>query len=167
MFRIIFLLGVLVVFPGFLGVGYAHPISPAVQCEAASNDPDQIRDMMARWLDAYNNRRVEDLLALYSDDIYYANNGSELISGLDAVSSHWKQQLSADTGVQIEFREELVRVRGLSGYIAGKYKVFNPDKQREKPLGFGRVLLIFERADCRSDWKLVVDFDNTGADAGF
>ncbi|UTW54088.1 nuclear transport factor 2 family protein [Kordiimonas sp. SCSIO 12610] len=132
------------------------------------NNTDTIRNLMNAWLTAYNSKDIDALMRLYSDKIYYANNGSNLQRNKSSIGENYQQQFSAAPNTRIDFKEELVSVNSGVGYIAGKYKVIIPADDAATRYFFGRVLLIFEQNPNHSvgmdGWELVVDFDNQGAD---
>jgi ketosteroid isomerase-like protein len=132
------------------------------------HDQNTIRGLMDHWLKAYNRKDIDNLKRLYSDRIYYANNGNSLALDKDAITRNYAQQFVASPKTRIEFAEELVSVTQDMGYIAGKYKVIVPQENKEAAHFFGRVLLIFERSSNHEKgvdgWELVVDFDNQGSD---
>ncbi len=134
----------------------------APSTSAASVDEDVIRGRMQTWLEAFNSKDADRLATLYSDKIYYANNGNKLALNVSAIIENYRAQFSASPEVTIDFAEELVAAGPRFGHIAGKYRVNIPQKDNTIAHAFGRVLLIFEKTD--SKWLLVVDFDNQGSD---
>ena len=129
---------------------------------AQALDEDVIRGRMQAWLNAFNEKDADKLAVLYSDRIYYANNGNKLALNTAAIIENYRAQFVAAPGVRIDFVEELVAAGPRFGHIAGKYRVNIPQDDGAVQQAFGRVLLIFERIDGR--WLLVVDFDNQGSD---
>ncbi len=125
---------------------------------------DQIRNMMQRWLAAYNNRDIDELISLYDPNIYYANNGSDLERDLGDLKRGYEERFKSPTKTKISFKEEIVNAEANIGYIAGKYRVAIVPVDGSVTYAYGRVLLIFERLNEQSDWKLTVDFDNTSSD---
>lgn len=123
---------------------------------------DEIRGAMQHWLSAYNSKNIDALMSLYSDKIYYANNGNGLQRSVAAIRANYVQQFKNAPNVTIDFSEELVATGNDIAHIAGKYRVNIPATDGGVSHAFGRVLLIFERQD--QQWKLVVDFDNTAPD---
>lgn len=121
-----------------------------------------IRSLMQQWLTAYNAKDMDGLLSLYSDKIYFANNGNSVKQGLSAVRQHFAPQFTANTETTINFSEEIVTVGETLAHIGGKYRVNIPQADGDTAHAYGRVLLIFEQEN--GQWKLVVDFDNTASD---
>ncbi|MCK0070821.1 YybH family protein [Kordiimonas laminariae] len=131
-------------------------LTPTVQAD----DKDIIRGKMQAWLDAYNTKDISALMALYGDRIYYANNGSDLVTSIEQIRANYGAQFKAGGGATVEFSEELVTVGEKLAHIAGKYRVNIPQGDGKAQSFYGRVLLIFEKQT--DEWKLVVDFDNQG-----
>jgi ketosteroid isomerase-like protein len=146
----------------------AGPVVKMETVEASTMDKDIIRGLMDAWLKAYNSKNIDALMSLYSSQIYYANNGSNLTRRLEGIEENYKRQFKASPCTRIEFKEELVTVSGDTGYIAGKYQVAVPQSGAATNYFHGRVLLIFQRSTNHSDgidgWQLIVDFDNQGQD---
>lgn len=134
----------------------------APSTSAAAVDEDAIRGRMQAWLEAFNSKDADALARLYSDKIYYANNGNTLALNTAAIIENYRAQFLASPDVTIDFAEELVAAGPRFGHIAGKYRVNIPQKDDTVAHAFGRVLLIFEKTD--GEWLLVVDFDNQGSD---
>lgn len=122
----------------------------------------EIRAAMQHWLTAYNSKNIDALMSLYSDKIYYANNGSDLQRSVAAIRTNYAQQFKNAPNVTIDFSEELIAAGNDLAHIAGKYRVNIPQQDGKTSHAFGRVLLIFEQQD--QQWKLVVDFDNVASD---
>lgn len=135
-------------------------LAPAIS--AAASDEDAIRGKMQEWLNAFNSKDADRLAVLYSDTIYYANNGNKLALDSKAIIENYRTQFRAAPNVSIDFAEELVAAGPRFGHIAGKYRVNIPQEDGTVQQAFGRVLLIFEKID--AEWLLVVDFDNQGSD---
>ncbi len=132
--------------------------------QSSASDEDTVRGLMKNWLDAYNTKNIEALMSLYSDQIYYANNGSDLERSTASIRQSYAAQFKAATGITIDFSEELINVGPKLAHIAGKYRVNIPQKDGTSNHTYGRVLLIFEKQS--EGWKLIVDFDNNGSDLG-
>lgn len=130
----------------------------------ASDDTQEniIRGLMNSWLTAYNAKDIDALMSLYSDKIYYANNGSTLERDMQAIRQNYSSQFNSGSKATIDFSEELITVGENLAHIAGKYRINIPQTDGSKQHAYGRVLLIFEKQ--HAQWKLVVDFDNTGSD---
>ena len=135
-------------------------LSPA--SAAQIDDEDAIRAKMQIWITAFNNKDADGMKPVYSDNIYYANNGSPLARNLDSIIATYRTQFAVAPLVTIDFSEELVATGPRFGHIAGKYRITVPNAEGQTKQFFGRVLLIFEKQD--GDWKMVVDFDNQGSD---
>ncbi|WP_262694206.1 YybH family protein [Kordiimonas aquimaris] len=131
----------------------------------ASNDNQEevVRGLMSSWLAAYNTKDIDALMSLYSDKIYYANNGNNLVRDTQTIRQNYSHQFDSGSKTTIDFAEELITVGEKLAHIAGKYRVNIPQADGSKQNAYGRVLLIFEKQD--EQWKLIVDFDNTGRDA--
>ncbi len=127
-----------------------------------TGDEDAIRAKMQTWVTAFNNKDADAMRSVYSDNIYYANNGSSLARNLDSIIATYRTQFAVAPLVTIDFSEELLDTGSRFGHIAGKYRITVPNADGEAKQFFGRVLLIFEKQD--GDWKMVVDFDNQGSD---
>ena len=127
-----------------------------------ASDDDAIRDRMQAWLSAFNAKDADQLAALYSDKVYYANNGNKLALNASDIIENYRAQFTVAPDVTIDFREELVAAGPRFGHIAGRYRVNIPQQDGSTQRAFGRVLLIFERTN--NKWLLVVDFDNQGSD---
>ena len=121
-----------------------------------------VRGMMHQWLAAYNSKDIDALMLLYSDNIYYANNGNSLTQSKEAIRRNYEPQFKAAPNVTIDFTEELIKASATLAHIAGKYRVNIPHADSTLTHAYGRVLLIFEKQD--GQWKLIVDFDNTAND---
>ncbi len=121
-----------------------------------------VRSLMKQWLTAYNTKDINRLLSLYSDKIYFANNGNSVKQGPAAVRHHFAPQFHATPKTTIDFSEEVVTVGKTLAHIGGKYRVNIPQAGGETAYAYGRVLLIFEKEN--GQWKLIVDFDNTASD---
>ncbi len=129
---------------------------------SASAEETAIRGQMQQWLTAYNSKDIDALLSLYSDKIYFANNGSNLKQGAEAIRRNFASQFIANTNTSIDFLEEYLTVGETLAHIAGKYRVNIPKGDGQILRAYGRVLLIFEKEN--GQWKLIVDFDNTASD---
>lgn len=127
-----------------------------------ASEEDAIRGKMQAWLDAFNTKDAERLAALYSDQIYYANNGNKLVRDTKSIIDNYRTQFASAPKVTIDFSEELVAAGPRFAHISGKYRVNVPNETGGIQNAYGRVLLIFEKIE--SDWLLVVDFDNQGSD---
>ena len=145
-------------------VGCGSFPAEAVPVPEASETKDQIRTMMQKWLAAYNNRDIDDLISLYDPDIYYSNNGSDLQRDLGDLRRGYEERFKSPTKTKISFKEEIVNAEANIGYIAGKYQVSIVPAGGSETYAYGRVLLVFERQNEQSDWKLTVDFDNSSSD---
>lgn len=121
-----------------------------------------IRGLMQQWLTAYNSKDIDGLMALYSDDIYYANNGNSLTRSKEAIRRNYAPQFKNAPTVTIDFIEEITNASPSLGHIAGKYRVNIPQADGTTAHAYGRVLLIFRKEN--DQWKLIVDFDNSGPD---
>lgn len=121
-----------------------------------------VRGLMQQWISAYNNKDIDGLMALYSDDIYYANNGNSLTQSKEAIRSNYAPQFKSAPGVTIDFTEETTVAGPSLGHIAGKYRINIPQADGSVAHAYGRVLLIFRNEN--DQWKLIVDFDNNGTD---
>ena len=129
---------------------------------ASASVEDAIRGKMQEWLDAFNTKDAERLAALYSDQIYYANNGNKLVRDTKSIIDNYRAQFVNTPNVTIDFSEELVAAGPRFAHISGKYRVNMPNQTGGVHHAYGRVLLIFEKL--KGDWLLVVDFDNQGSD---
>ncbi len=136
--------------------------SSLILADAEAAEQTAIRGLMQQWLRAYNAKDIDGLLSLYSDKIYFANNGNRIKQGPAAVRQHFSPQFTANTETTINFSEEIVAVSETLAHIGGKYRVNIPQADGDTAYAYGRVLLIFEKED--DQWKLIVDFDNTASD---
>lgn len=127
-----------------------------------ASDEDAVRDRMQAWLGAFNAKDADQLATLYSDKVYYANNGSKLALNARDIIENYRAQFTVAPDVTIDFKEELVAAGPRFGHIAGQYRVNIPQEDGSLQQAFGRVLLVFERIN--NKWLLVVDFDNQGSD---
>ena len=127
-----------------------------------ASEEDAIRRKMQEWLNAFNTKDAGRLTALYSDQIYYANNGNRLVRDTKTIIDNYRTQFASAPGVTIDFSEELVAAGPRFAHISGKYRVNVPSETGGIQHAYGRVLLIFEKLG--DDWLLVVDFDNQGSD---
>lgn len=123
---------------------------------------DSIRGLMNSWLAAYNAKDIEALMSLYSEKIYYANNGNKLVRDTQTIRQNYTTQFKSGINTTIDFSEELITTGKTLAHIAGKYRVNIPQADGGQQHAYGRVLLIFEKQN--TQWKLIVDFDNTGTD---
>jgi len=121
-----------------------------------------VRGQMQHWLDAYNSKDIDALLSLYSDKIYFANNGNSLKLGIEEIRRNFAPQFTDNPNTSIDFSEEYLTVGATLAHIAGKYRVSIPQDAGQTLYAYGRVLLIFEKEN--GQWKLIVDFDNSGND---
>ncbi len=128
----------------------------------ANAEENALRGKMQQWLSAYNSKDIDALLSLYSDKIYFANNGGDLKLGTEAIRRNFAPQFSNNANVTIDFSEELITIGETLAHIGGKYRVNIPQDDGEIQRAYGRVLLIFENEN--GQWKLIVDFDNIGND---
>jgi len=135
-----------------------HPAS----ANGDAGEQSAIRGLMQQWLTAYNSKDIDSLLSLYSDKIYFANNGNSVKKGIAAIRQNFAAQFKASPKTTIDFVEEIVTVGEALAHIAGKYRVNIPQADGNTAHAYGRVLLIFEKE--KAQWKLVVDFDNTATD---
>lgn len=130
---------------------------------SAANDNDaEIRALMQGWLNAFNSKDIDALISIYSDKIYYANNGNALARSVTDIRNNYAASFKAAPNVTIDFSEELVNTGEKLAHIAGKYRVNIPAEDGTIQHLYGRVLLIFEKQN--HEWKMVVDFDNQGSD---
>ena len=133
-----------------------------VMAKANDTNDNTVRALMQVWVDAFNTKDIEALMSIYSDEIYYANNGSPLERSIESIRENYAAGFKAAPNVTIDFREELVNTGETLAHIAGKYRVNIPAADGSTQHRYGRVLLIFEKQD--GAWKMVVDFDNQGSD---
>lgn len=134
-----------------------------VNVMAKANDADdRTRALMQNWLDAFNNKDIDALMSIYSNKIYYANNGNSLERSVQSIRENYAAGFKAAPEVTIDFSEELVSTGEKLAHIAGKYRVNIPAADGSTQHRYGRVLLIFEKQG--DAWKMVVDFDNQGSD---
>ena len=128
----------------------------------SASEEDAIRGKMQAWLNAFNTKDAGKLAALYSDKVYYANNGNRLVRDTKSIIDNYRTQFASAPNVTIDFSEELVAAGPRFAHISGKYRVNAPNETGGVHHAYGRVLLIFEKL--KGEWLLVVDFDNQGSD---
>ena len=126
-------------------------------------DEGGVRAAMQAWLAAYNAGDIEALIALYDEDIFYANNGSTAIRDITGIQKGFGPALTSHN-TNVDFREEQLIVGGEHGYIIGLYQITGTEPENKNLEVYGRVMLVF-RKDDEGAWKLIVDFDNTTPDA--
>lgn len=136
--------------------------SGAASAIAERGEVPVVRVLMQRWLDAFNSKDIDALMALYSEKIYYANNGNSLERNLDTMRASYMAGFKAAPYVTINFSEELINTGETLAHIAGKYRINIPASDGSVNHVYGRVLLIFEKEG--DDWKMIVDFDNKATD---
>ncbi|MEM7587054.1 MAG: nuclear transport factor 2 family protein [Acidobacteriota bacterium] len=124
---------------------------------------DEIRNALASWLDAFNGRDVDALMAIYDPQAVYANAAASLMRGKDEIRP-WFENALAGTRATACFKEEALFSGADLSLIVGKfYTKFAQEGQDEESGETGRVGLVFRRSEAGS-WRLAFDMDNRPPD---
>jgi len=128
-----------------------------------NNELEKVRENLATWLVAFNNKDLETLISVYDPEIVYANSTSPLMKGLDEVKQ-WYVEAFKQFDSELLYKEETAFIEGNIALLSGKFcfKQCADSTQSNEALT-GRVGLMYRKTkDGR--WLLLFDMDNTPPD---
>lgn len=125
-----------------------------------SQELAKIHQNLNEWLEAFNAKDLDRLVALYDPESVYANAAAPLMRGIDQIMPWYAGAFDAIEGTLL-YKEEQAFVDQNLGIVIGAY-YFKPP-EGEAPEMTGRVALLYRRNE-KGEWKLLFDMDNTPPD---